>query len=185
MQPRNQELAAWLCPPAFNKAHMPLRYANSHRQFKLADALGFAGGLQSFSQAWAGDFHCVIESHLRVFSITFDVIALIQKYSQTGGSLKGTPVKKTLLMLALIALGGITAVALWQDGLAGLFAAAAHTYGSMQIFADLVIALTLVMVWMWRDAKRNGRNAWLWIFITLAAGSFGPLLYLITRKVDA
>lgn len=93
--------------------------------------------------------------------------------------------KKLLLILALIALGAITAVALWQDGLAGIFAAIAHSYGAMQIFADLVIALTLVMVWMWRDAKNTGRNIWPWIVITLVAGSFGPLLYFITGKEKA
>jgi len=60
--------------------------------------------------------------------------------------------------------------------------AIAHSYGSMQIFSELVIALTLVMVWMWRDAKNSGRSAWPWIVVTLAVGSFGPLLYFITGK---
>jgi uncharacterized membrane protein YfcA len=55
----------------------------------------------------------------------------------------------------------------------------------MQIFADLVIALSLVMVWMWRDAKNTGRNVWPWIIATLVAGSFGPLLYFITGKQKA
>ena len=90
--------------------------------------------------------------------------------------------KKPLLILALIAHGGITAGALWLEGIAGIFAAIAHSYGSIQIFADLVIALTFVMVWMWRDAKNSGRKIWPWIVITLVAGSFGPLLYLITAK---
>ena len=90
--------------------------------------------------------------------------------------------KKPLLILALIALGAVTAVALWMEGLAGILKATAHSYGSMQIFADLIIALTLVMVWMWRDAKNTGRNIWPWIVITLVAGSFGPLLYFITGK---
>ncbi len=93
--------------------------------------------------------------------------------------------KKPFLFLALIALGAITAVALWKDGLAGIFAATALSYGSMQIFVDLVIALTLVMVWMWRDAKKSGRNVWPWIAFTLVAGSFGPLLYFITEKEKA
>jgi hypothetical protein len=52
----------------------------------------------------------------------------------------------------------------------------------MQIFIDLVIALSLVMVWMWRDAKNTQRNIGPWIIITLVAGSLGPLLYLITGK---
>jgi hypothetical protein len=90
--------------------------------------------------------------------------------------------KKPFLFVALIALGGVTAVALWKEGLAGIFAATVLSYGSMQIFVDLVIALTLVMVWMWRDAKCSGRSIWPWIAITLVAGSFGPLLYFITGK---
>ena len=69
-----------------------------------------------------------------------------------------------------------------MEGLAGILGAIAHTSGPMQIFADLIIALTLVMVWMWRDAKNTGRNIWPWIVITLVAGSFGPLLYFITGK---
>ena len=93
--------------------------------------------------------------------------------------------KKPLLIFALIAHGGITAGAIWMEGLAGIFAAVVQSYGSMQIFADLVIALTLVLVWMWRDAKNNGRNIWPWIVITLVAGSFGPLLYFISGKEKA
>jgi hypothetical protein len=96
--------------------------------------------------------------------------------------LKGNTVKKPLLILALAAHGGITAWALWMEGLAGIITAIAHSYGALQIFADLVIALTLVMVWMWRDAKGSGRNIWPWIVFTLVAGSFGPLVYFITGK---
>jgi uncharacterized membrane protein len=90
--------------------------------------------------------------------------------------------KKSLSTLAFIALGGITALALWHDGLVGIFAATASSYGSMQIFADLVIALTLVMIWMWGDAKKTRRNIWPWLILTLVAGSFGPLLYFIAGK---
>jgi Terpene cyclase DEP1 len=94
-------------------------------------------------------------------------------------------VKKPLLILALIALAVITALALWQDGLVGIFVAIVHSYASMQIFTDLVIALTFVMVWMWRDAKNTSRNVWPWIVLTLVAGSFGPLLYFITGQEKA
>jgi hypothetical protein len=72
--------------------------------------------------------------------------------------LKGTRMKKPLLIVAAIVLGTMTAAALWKEGPAGIVAAATHSYGAAQIFVDLVIALTLVMVWMWRDAKTTGRN---------------------------
>lgn len=92
---------------------------------------------------------------------------------------------KPLLLLALIAHGVITAAAVWMEGLDGLFAAITNSYWSTQIFADLVIALTFTLVWMWRDAETSGRMIWPWIAITLVLGSFGPLLYFITGKEKA
>jgi hypothetical protein len=38
---------------------------------------------------------------------------------------------------------------------------------------------------MARDAKTVGRSAVPWIVLTLIAGSFGPLLYLLTRRPTA
>jgi hypothetical protein len=164
---------------------MPLRNAHTQSEFELADAPGFAGGLQSIAKVWAGGFHRVIESQRTACAITCEVIALIQCAAHTGGTLKGKRMNKPLLILVFVAFGAFTAAAVWHDGLAGIFAAITHSYGSMQIFADLVIALSLVMVWMWRDAKNTGRNIWPWIIATLVAGSFGPLLYFITGKQKA
>ena len=91
---------------------------------------------------------------------------------------------KILIVVTLIAFGALTGVAVWHEGVTGIFASVTRSYGSMQIFADLVIALVLVMVWMWHDAKASGRNVWPWLGLTLLAGAFGPLLYLLTRKTQ-
>ncbi|MEP7343382.1 MAG: DUF2834 domain-containing protein [Acidobacteriota bacterium] len=90
--------------------------------------------------------------------------------------------QRTLLTVTLILFGALTAAALWQHGYWGIFAPHFQSFGGGQVLTDLVIALTLVMVWMWRDAKATGRSVWPWIVLTLAAGSFGPLVYLLTRK---
>jgi hypothetical protein len=93
--------------------------------------------------------------------------------------------KKALLIATLLAFGALTGVAVWNEGVIGIFSSITRSYGSMQIFADLVIALVLVMIWMWRDAMKTGRNVWPWFALTLVAGSFGPLLYLLSRKNSA
>lgn len=93
--------------------------------------------------------------------------------------------QRSLIIVTLILFGALSGVALWHHGYFGIFALHFQTYGGMQVLVDLVIALTLVMVWMWRDAKATGRNVWPWIIATLALGSFGPLVYLLTRKPGA
>lgn len=89
--------------------------------------------------------------------------------------------QRALLLITLALFGALTAVALWHHGVWGIIEPHFKSWGPAQVFADLVIALTLVMVWMWHDAKALGRNVWPWIGLTLVAGSFGPLLYLLTR----
>ncbi|NER78553.1 MAG: DUF2834 domain-containing protein [Leptolyngbya sp. SIO1D8] len=78
--------------------------------------------------------------------------------------------------------GALSTMALWQNGYWGIIAPQFQNFGAAQVFVDLVIALVLVMVWLWHDAKTTGRNPWPWLIATLALGSFGPLFYLLTRK---
>jgi len=89
---------------------------------------------------------------------------------------------RTLLSITLVLFGALTAAALWQHGYWGIFEPHLQSFGGAQVFVDLVIALTLFLAWMWNDAKATGRNPWPWIAVTLTLGSFGPLLYLLTRK---
>ena len=93
--------------------------------------------------------------------------------------------QRTLVLVTLALFGALSAVALWQHGYVGLFEQAFASWAGLQVLADLAIALVLVMVWMWRDARATGRNAWPWLIATLALGSFGPLGYLLTRDRSA
>lgn len=90
--------------------------------------------------------------------------------------------QRILLVITLLLFGALSSVALWIHGFWGILAPHFESFGGGQVLADLVIALTLVMVWMWQDAKATGRNIWPWIAVTLAFGSFGPLIYLLTRR---
>jgi Terpene cyclase DEP1 len=89
---------------------------------------------------------------------------------------------RTMLIIVLIAFGAQGLYVMSQVGYWGIWINNLNHPAGQQVLADLVIALTLVMVWMWRDAQRTGRNVWPWIAFTLIAGSFGPLLYLLTHK---
>jgi hypothetical protein len=90
--------------------------------------------------------------------------------------------QRSLLTLILVLFGALSAVAMWQHGYWGIIAPHFKSFGAGQVLADLVIAVSLAMVWMWHDAKATGRNVWPWIALSVVAGSFGPLLYLLTAK---
>jgi RsiW-degrading membrane proteinase PrsW (M82 family) len=89
--------------------------------------------------------------------------------------------QRIILLLTLILFGALTAAAVWQDGIVGIFSSITRSAGSVQIFIDLVIACTLINVWIWRDAKAQGRNPWGWIIATFIIGTFSPLVYLLVR----
>jgi hypothetical protein len=89
---------------------------------------------------------------------------------------------KLTLALATAAFGLLTAVAVWEHGITGIFAAAVRDSAALQIFVDLVIALALILTWIWADAKRTGRNPWPWLVATLLTGSFGPLAYMLSSR---
>lgn len=90
-----------------------------------------------------------------------------------------------LIVAVLVLFGALSAMALWHHGYWGIVEPHFRSWGAGQVFADLVIALTLVMVWLWRDARRSGRNPWPWLVATLLLGSFSPLVYLLTRRPQA
>lgn len=87
-----------------------------------------------------------------------------------------------LLVITLILFGALSVMALVNHGYWGIIEPHFQTFGAGQVFADLLIALSLFLIWLWQDAKQLGRNPWPWIVATLATGSIAPLLYLITRK---
>ena len=93
--------------------------------------------------------------------------------------------QRTLIVITLIFFGALSAAALLEHGYVGVFTWNLQSLAGGQVLADLVISLSLVMIWMWHDAKAHGRNVWPRLIATLALGSFGPLAYLLTRSSGA
>jgi len=89
-----------------------------------------------------------------------------------------------LVISCLVVLVPITVVALWQHGVVGVFASIVHSSASLQIFLDLFVVSLLAIAWMRRDSRNTGRRFWPWVILTLAAGSFGPLLYLLFGTIQ-
>lgn len=85
---------------------------------------------------------------------------------------------RLLLMLVLLVFCTYSAYAVSEVGYLGIITSHLHVAG-VQVLSDLVIALTLFMVWMVGDARRRGRNPWPYVALTLGLGSIGALAYLL------
>ncbi|MBC7844696.1 MAG: DUF2834 domain-containing protein [Gemmatimonadaceae bacterium] len=89
--------------------------------------------------------------------------------------------QRILLMVVFAAFAALSGVALSRHGFWGIIAPHFQSFGAGQVFADLVIALSLNVFWMSRELRRSGQRLWPWVCLTLVTGSFGPLLYLLRR----
>ena len=87
------------------------------------------------------------------------------------------------LVVVVCLFGALSATALLDVGYFGIIAPHFKSWGAGQVFADLVIMCVLGCIWMLHDARAHGLNAWPFVFLTLLAGSFGPLFYLLLRAV--
>ena len=89
--------------------------------------------------------------------------------------------KQLGLSVVLLDFSGLTAYALYHYGVVGVVELETANAVTVAAFADLVIALSLVVLWMRQDARERGASVAPYVVLTLALGSVGPLLYLIRR----
>jgi hypothetical protein len=86
------------------------------------------------------------------------------------------------LLLAVTTLfSAFTGWVVWQTGFLGFFQQLLASPVGWQVLADIAIALFLVLAWMKHDARARARRFWPWALLTVALGSIGPLLYLLSR----
>jgi hypothetical protein len=93
-------------------------------------------------------------------------------------------VKQVGLAIVLAAFAALNAYDFYIYGARGFLHIAFANAGTTAIFVDLVIALTMVAVWMTRDAAQRGVNVLPYLLLTVCLGSIGPLAYLVGRLRD-
>lgn len=89
--------------------------------------------------------------------------------------------KQVGLEIVLVGFSALTAYTVYQHGYIGFFELMLANVATMTAFVDLTIALSLILLWMWRDARERGVSFLPYLALTLTLGSVGPLLYLIRR----
>lgn len=87
--------------------------------------------------------------------------------------------RKSLAIAILIPFSLLSVYAVSKVGYWGIVEYHLHSPAGWQVIVDLVIACVLVLTWLIPEAKRNGKNPWPWVVLTVFTGSFGPLLYLV------
>ena len=95
------------------------------------------------------------------------------------------PTRRTLAWILLVPFTLLTLYALLQVGYVEIFAYQQRSPAGWQVFADLGVALVLVLFWLIGDARRTGRNPWPWVVATFFVGSISPLVYLVTASDEA
>jgi hypothetical protein len=88
---------------------------------------------------------------------------------------------RVLLLTVFAAFSLYSAYVVYDVGYVGILRSHLSNAGGIQVLCDLTVALSLVCIWIFRDARAQGRNPWPFLVATLFLGSFGPLLYLVLR----
>jgi hypothetical protein len=90
--------------------------------------------------------------------------------------------RRLVLGAVLLAFSGLTAWASAAYGVRGIIEGVTANGVSVLLFTDLTIALGLIMLWMWQDARDRSVSPLPYVALTLLFGSVGPLLYLFRRE---
>lgn len=90
-----------------------------------------------------------------------------------------------LPLVVLVAFTLYTATVVAQSGITAVIPIVLGEPWAGQLFVDLVIALSLFLVWMVRDARERGLPAWLYVALVATTGSIGALAYLVHRAARA
>lgn len=87
--------------------------------------------------------------------------------------------KQWLVAFVLFDFLVLNAVVVYVYGYVGFIEAVLSNLASVAMLVDLTIAISLIAVWMWNDAKARGISPIPYLVVSLFLGSVGPLAYLV------
>jgi hypothetical protein len=88
---------------------------------------------------------------------------------------------RALVGVVFVAFASLNLYVVEQYGYLGFWRLVTANAATIAAMVDLTIALSLVTVWMWRDARARGIVLVPYLLLTATLGSIGPLLYLLLR----
>jgi TctA family transporter len=91
--------------------------------------------------------------------------------------------KGLLSLAALAAVSALAASGLAEPGDFGYAFLAFLVFGGfILLIIGLIAVWILLAVWVYRDAKKRGMEATLWLLVVLLTGFIGLIVYLIVRR---
>lgn len=93
-----------------------------------------------------------------------------------------TTLKKIGLTLLLLDFGALTAWALFTGSTSELLGQLLTNPWGIQIAADLCIAASFGIAWMWQDARKRGIHPLPWALAVIPTGSLALLVYAVRRS---
>ena len=92
---------------------------------------------------------------------------------------------RTIVAAVLAGFAALNVYVLSEHSIVELFELVLANSATTLAFVDLLIALSLVSVWIWQDARAHDTSPWPYLIITALTGSIGPLLYLLRLPADS
>ncbi len=89
--------------------------------------------------------------------------------------------KQIALSVILADFVALTAYAVYHYGYTAFLTMMTANAITVQVGIDLILALSMVTIWMVRDARARGWSPLPYVLLTLTLGSIGPMLYFIRR----
>jgi uncharacterized protein DUF2834 len=93
----------------------------------------------------------------------------------------GMNLKKLAPIVLLAGFSALNVEVVLKDGYTEWLRIAFTNTSAGLLLVDLTIALSLVLVWMIKDARERKATVWPFAILTVALGSVGPLAYLVLR----